>query len=62
MAEKLKEALSKVADCYDDFIRGSLAQVNGSEKKQEKLLQYLNDNPDAKTDDVIDYIFDAIAT
>lgn len=60
MADELKDALRNVPDSYEDFVKGSFASVKGNEGHQKKLLQYLKDNPDAQTDDVIDYIYDEV--
>lgn len=60
MADELKDALRNVPDSYEDFVKGSFASVKGNEEHQKKLLQYLKDNPDAQTDDVIDYIYDEV--
>lgn len=60
MADELKDALRNVPDSYEDFVKGSFASVKGNEEHQKKLLQYLKSNPEAQTDDVIDYIFDEV--
>lgn len=60
MEKELKSALEGITDSYSDFVSGSLASVRGNEEYQKKLFQYIKENPDAKTDDVIDYIFDEI--
>lgn len=60
MSDELKDALRNVSDSYEDFVKGSFASVKGSAENQKKLLQYLKSNPDAKTDDVIDYIYDEV--
>lgn len=60
MAEELKKALRNVPDSYEDFVRGSFASVKDDEESQKKLLEYLRENPEAQTDDVIDYIFDEL--
>lgn len=60
MAEELKEALRNVPDSYNDFVKGSFASVKSDEECQKKLLEYLRKNPEAQTDDVIDYIFDEL--
>lgn len=60
MNKELKSLLEGVSDSYGDFVSGSLASVKGNEERQKKLIQYIKDNPDAKTDDVIDYIFDDV--
>lgn len=60
MESELKDALRNVSDSYEDFVRGSWNSVKKKDEHQKKLLQYLKDNPNAQTDDVIDYISDEI--
>lgn len=60
MAEELKDALKNVKDSYYDFVRGCYLTVKENEDHQKKLLQYVKDNPDAQTDDILEYLFDEI--
>lgn len=58
--DELKERLKNVSDCYDDFVGGVIAAVRDGEKTAEEVLSYLNENPNAETSDVLDFIFDML--
>jgi len=54
--EELKKALESVSDCYDDFVRGMIIIIKKKEELAEKIIDYIKENPEAKTDDVIEYL------
>lgn len=60
MDEQVRQALRNVTDSYDDFINCYTKDLKGDTEKQKKLLDYLRQNPDAKTDDVMDYVEDVL--
>ena len=56
MNGELRELLKSVPDSYDDFVQGTASMLKKSESAQEKMIQYLKENPDSQTDDVLDYL------
>ena len=50
---QVKEALQNVQGAYDDFVSGCAEDVEGHPEQQKELLEYLKQNPDAGTGDVI---------
>ena len=60
MDEQVKKALQNVPDSYDDFVNFYFKNLRGNEEKQKKLLDYLKNNPDAQTDDVMEYADDVL--
>lgn len=55
---KLKELLERVPDKYDDFIQACLSEAEDNPEEGIELVKFLTENPDAKTDDVIDFMDD----
>lgn len=53
--DELTKALKNVPDSYSDFISGVRSAIKSEEDKQ-KVIQYIHENPDAQTDDVIEYL------
>jgi hypothetical protein len=53
----LKNLLLQVSDCYDDFVKGCLflAKDYGVENS---LINWLENNPEARTDEIIEKIDD----
>lgn len=60
MDDQIKEALKNVPDSYDDFVNCYAKDLKGNEDAQKKLLDYLQKNPDAQTDDVMEYVDDVL--
>lgn len=60
MDEKIRKALENVSDSYEDFVNCYVKDLRGKEDEQKKLLKYLADNPNAKTDDVMEYVDDVL--
>ena len=54
--EELKNALESVPDCYDDFVKGTIIIIKKRKELAEKVIEFIKENPDAKTDDVIEYL------
>ncbi|MCD7826338.1 MAG: hypothetical protein LUH14_10325 [Clostridiaceae bacterium] len=60
MDEQIKEALRNISDSYEDFVNCYSKDLKGNEEKQRKLLDYLKNNPNAQTDDVMEYVDDVL--
>lgn len=60
MDVQIKEALKSVPDSYDDFVNCYAKGLHGKEDKQKQLLDYLEQNPTAQTDDVMEYVDDVL--
>ena len=54
--EELKKALENVSDSYSDFVNGIMNLLEEDEEQTEKMIQYIKDNPEAKTDDCLDFL------
>ena len=55
MNDDLKKALQSVKGSYPDFVLAIMILVKRNGHKDE-VLNYLQNNPDVKTDKVIDYV------
>lgn len=55
LREELDNALRAVSDCYDDFISGMEALLKDDEENTEKIISFIREDPERKTDDVIEY-------
>ena len=53
--EELENALKSVPDCYDDFLYGMKAFLKDDEENAEKIIEFIKEDPNRKTDDVIEY-------
>lgn len=53
--DELKKALQSVPDAYDDFVGGMMDFLKDDEERAEEVIEYIKNNPDAQTDDVIDF-------
>lgn len=60
MEEKLKELLENVPDSYRDLVVCVMADLKGEEEKTEMMIKYLEENPKAQSDDVLDYLTDEL--
>ena len=54
MEEKLREALRKVPRYYEDFETGIILLLKDDEYAMKELLAFINTNPKARVDDVMD--------
>jgi len=52
---KLRKMLENVSDSYSDFVIGTLLSFVNSKENQEKMIKFLEDNPDATSSDVCEY-------
>lgn len=53
MKEKLRRLLEKVPGSYEDFVLGSIADVDDNEEAMRTLIEYLEEHPKARTDEII---------
>ena len=56
MESRIKELLKNVPRSYQDFVAGVWGEIEDNEEHQKKLIEYLENNPDAQSDEVLDYI------
>lgn len=54
--EELRKALESVSDSYSDFVNGIMNLLEEDEEQAEEMIQFINDNPDAKTDECLDFL------
>ena len=54
--EELKEMLINVQDSYFDFVLSMLDEAKKSEKRAKGMINYLKDNPNALTSDILEYV------
>lgn len=52
--DELKKALDRVTDKYDDFFFGMYSILKNDEENRQKVINYINNNPDKKSDDIIE--------
>lgn len=67
--EELTKILNSISDAYYSFTLAVLTYVNNKPVRQEKIEKYLEENPDCRTDDLLEFISnqgdfyeDAVAT
>lgn len=60
MKKTLEKLLRAVPDSYSDFVIALKAFCEGEKEITEKVIKFMQDNPDATTSDVGEY-FDSIA-
>lgn len=53
---ELLESLLAVPDAYSDFVNGICNLLEEDKEQAEKMIQYIKDNPDAQTDDCIEFL------
>ena len=62
--EILKEKLSNVSDTYPNFVRGIIEDCEYYKDKNphiaEEVLQYIDENPNADTSDILDFEMNCI--
>lgn len=51
--EELKQLLLKVSDSYTDFVIGVKADVRDNPDRLNDIIQFIKDNPEATTSDII---------
>ena len=56
MIEDLKIALSEISDTYEDFETGVINLVKDRPDDAQKVLEYIREDPDCTTSDVLDYL------
>ena len=54
--EELRQLLINVSDSYDDFVDG-VVQVAKDYDGVRELIDYINNNPDADSSDITEYLF-----
>lgn len=60
MQQNLREALENIPDAYSDFTESVYKDLRDSDENIQKLLDFIKDNPDAQTDDVLEYVDDVL--
>ncbi len=58
MADELLGLLQNVPDVYEDFIAAVKCIVNENPNMASALIRYITDNPEAKTDDILEFATD----
>lgn len=59
MDKKLRELLENVPNAYDDFVLG-ISECCKTDDERQKIIDYINENPDTTTSKVIEYFSDEI--
>lgn len=54
--DELLKVLDTVPDKYEDFVRGMCAILKNDEENRQKVIDYIKNNPDKKSDDIIEYL------
>lgn len=54
--DELKKALESVPDKYSDFVNGISGLLSDDEEYQQKVTQFIKDNPEAQTSDVLIFL------
>ena len=54
--DELRQLLEAVQDSYDDFVGGAQLLLRDDEENRSKVIKYIRNNPDKKTDDILEYI------
>ena len=55
MENTLKQLLKKVPDAYPDFVNGMIAFLEDEEEITERIIKYINNNPNATTSEILEY-------
>lgn len=59
---ELKDLLEKTSDSYEDYVIGILCQARHNEKIEKEIVNFLKENPDATSSQVLefsnDFLFD----
>jgi len=56
--EELKKRLEAVDDSYFDFILGVITYCKRKESRLIAVMKFMDDNPDALSSDIIEFISD----
>ena len=54
--EDLIERLNKIDDSYHDFILGISEYAKKKPERLEKVMEYLNQNPDANASEIVYFV------
>ena len=53
---ELEKLLNGVSDSYADFVGAMMTYLKDDEENREKVIEYIKNNPDKKTDDILEYM------
>ena len=56
--EELTKMLNNIADSYYDFVLAVTQYAKRKPERLEKVLNYLKDNPNATSSDVVEFVSD----
>jgi hypothetical protein len=56
--EELKNILTNINDSYDDFVDAILHYAKKKTSRLEALLEFLKENPNANSSDVVKFVSD----
>ena len=56
--KKVYQALEAIPDCYSYFLEGVFSDVQGNEAFERQLLAFLDEHPDARTSDILEFELD----
>ncbi len=59
--EELKELLINVSDSYYDFVESMLDEATKSNMRKNRLIEFLTNNPETTTSEVLAYVVDDLA-
>ena len=45
-----------MSDTYTDFVDGMCCTLKNDDENIQKVIAYIKDNPDSKSDDIIEYL------
>lgn len=51
--DELRKRLNAVSDTYEDFVSGIVAIARDDESFPQKIIDYIDDNPSAKSSDIV---------
>lgn len=54
--DELLNKLNNVPDSYAGFVMGVLTYAKKKTERLNKVLEYMNNHPDAKSDDILEFI------
>jgi len=54
--DELLNKLNNVPDSYAGFVMGVLTYAKKKTERLNKALEYMNNHPDAKSDDILEFI------
>ena len=53
---ELKKLLQNVGDSYNDFVMGMMNYADFNADREERLIGYLKNNPEALSSDIIEFV------